>query len=446
MISTIGSAPAQGLTVLFAPAHTRIDESEGGSEYYWSYKLIECLALDHGVQCIALTIQPRVERELPGVRFVSVEPDGQLPVSSLDSLRFHLRCYAVTRRILSSRQRVDIVHHMLPFGFRSTFNVLALWRHHSDPPLVIGPLQAPLSFSAPDERQVAVRDLSNQSRATLEHRPRATLERHRQMPPLSTFVTTPALSILSAQTLRHAAARVTTSERAAHLYRSYTGLSDSEDFTVISPGVDTDQFAPSPVRDANVRDQRGDGIIRIVAVGYLIQRKAFDVLIGAIAELVKAQVRVRLYLVGDGPARAELENLTHRLGIENYVTFAGHVAHNSIEEVYQQSDIFCSTSRSEGFSTVCLEALACGLPIVATPTGGFRDVLCRHDVGRLVPFDAVDRLAKTLAELATQAPLRTALGQRARQVAVQEYDWHIIAHRYLTLYNTVLQPAATGKM
>lgn len=426
MVSTTGNPSRQTLTVLFAPAHIRIDESEGGSEFYWSYKLIERLALDHGVQCIALTIQAHVAHELPGVRFVSVDPGGQLPVSNVNSLRFHLRCYATARRILASGQHVDIVHHMLPFGFRSTFNVLALRRHQADPPMVIGPLQAPLSFAQADEKRIAVRDLPDQTTSIQISR--------RSIPPLSTFVTGPILSALSARTLRHAAARITTSERAARLYRSYTGL---EDFLVIPPGVDTDQFAPSSIRDTHTRRQQDDGTVRIVAVGYLIRRKSFDVLIRAIAEVIKARVQVRLCLVGDGPARAELEALVCQLGIENHVTFAGRVAHGSIAEVYRESDIFCSTSRSEGFSTVCLEALACGLPIVATPTGGFREVLSCHDVGRLAPFGGVDQLALALIELATQARLRAALSQRAREVAVREYDWRIIARRYLSIYNTV---------
>jgi len=430
--STMGNPLGRQLTVLFAPAHIRIDESEGGSEFYWSYKLIERLALDHDVQCIALTIQPHVEHQLPGVRFMSVEPGGRLPTSNLDSLRFHLRCYGLARRVLASGEHVDVIHHMLPFGFRSTFNMLALRRHHADPPMVIGPLQAPLSFGGADEKGVSVRDLSERSSPVAS--------RLHSIPPLSTFITTPALSMLSAQTLRHATARVTTSERAARLYRSYTGL---EDFSVISPGVDTDQFTSDSMQSITTRRQQGDGAIRIVAVGYLIRRKAFDVLIEAIAVLVKAGVQVRLCLVGEGPARPELESLVRWLGVESYVTFAGHVAHSSIRDVYRASDIFCSTSRSEGFSTVCLEALACGLPIVATPTGGFREILCHHDVGRLISFGAVDELAQTLAELIMHPQLRTTMGQRAREVAVREYDWRIIAQRYLSIYNTVLQPIKT---
>lgn len=428
--------PQGRLTVLFAPAHTRVDDSEGGSEYYWSYKLIERLAADHGVACIALTIQPRIEHDVPGVRFVSVAPGGSLPVGSMDSLRFHLRCYAAARRILADGQRIDLIHHMLPFGFRSTFNVLALRRRRGDPPIVVGPLQAPLSYTDADEGQVAVRDLTGRGMGA------ASMGRYkRTTPPLSTLVTMPVLSALSARTLRHAAARVATSERAARLYRAYTGL---DKFDIIPPGVDTDAFTPATTHRANFESGRRGEPIRLVAVGYLIHRKAFDVLIKATAELVASQLPVHLYLVGEGPARPELETLAHQLGIVDYVSFVGHVPHNSIARVYRDADIFCSTSRSEGFSTVCLEALSCGLPVVATPTGGFREVLDRHDVGRLVPFDAVGPLAQALADLVKRDDARAALGQRAREVAVREYDWRIISNRYLSVYNRALQRDSTA--
>jgi glycosyltransferase involved in cell wall biosynthesis len=417
---------ASPLTVLFAPAHTLIDEAEGGSEYYWPYKLIERLALDHGVRIIALTIQPRVTHPLPGVEFVSVSPGGGLPTSNLGRLLFHLRCYVTARHLLAGQRRIDVIHHMLPFGYRATFNLLALGRHCADPPIVIGPLQPPHSRDGGDERRIFARDFSAC--------PSPGAPRRQPGPSVFSLVTLPVLAALQGGTLRRCAALVAVSARAARLYRPFAV---GENLTVIPPGVDTEVFTPREASsDAAPTDQTRPVVI--LAVGYFVQRKAFDVLITAIAHLARRGATVNLRLVGDGPQRAALEDLVDRLGIGGVVTFTGRVPHAAIVHEYHRADLFCSPSFSEGFATVCLEALACGLPIVATPAGGFRDVLCRHDVGTLVGFGAVEELAAALGRLVADRSLRESLGRRARAVAVDEYDWRIVARRYLALYQHVL--------
>lgn len=410
-------------TILFAPAHTLIDETQGGSEYYWPYKLIERLALDHGVRVIALTIQPHVEHTPPGVRFVSVDPGGPLPTSNLDRLRFHLRVYRKARKILVEDASIDIVHHMLPFGFRATFNVLALCHRRTDPPIVFGPLQPPLSFTGDDEALVALRDFSG----AMDGVPASG---HRRASPLSTFATLPVLSALSAATLHRADVLVAISERAARLYSSFA---DRDDLAVIPPGVDTNAFTSSPARE-RVEATNGDPPVEVVAIGYLMQRKAFDVLIRAVGRLVAQGLPVHLRLIGEGPARGQLEDLIRQMGVERQVTLAGRVPHHAMAHEYRRADIFCSTSLSEGFATVALEALACGLPVVATPAGGFREVLSQDRVGTLVRFGDVDGLTVALAELITNRALRESMGRAARTLAVQEYDWSVIAARYLALY------------
>lgn len=418
-------------TILFAPAHVMIDDSRDGSEYHLPYKLMERLALDFGVRIIALTVQAHVERPLPNVQFVSVNAGGSLPVTNQERLLFHLRVAATARRILAETPTIDLIQHMYPFGFRATFNLLALLRRRTDPPVIIGPLQAPLSFVGSDETGVAVRDFSEVGKPP---------SRHRRAPvAVSTLVTTPVLATLSTQTLRRAAALVTYSERTSRLYQSLIG---PKSMSVIPPGIDTQLFSP---RDEDADPARaveeGRREIVIVAVGYLVQRKAFDILIKSVAELVRRDLPVHLRLVGDGPARNELENLARQLGIEKQVTFTGLVPHDSIAHEYHKADIFCSTSLSESFSLVGLEAMACGLPVVATPTGFFRDALQHGQAGILVGFGAVGKLAEALALLIQNPSMRQALGLQGRELAVQEYDWRVIAQRYMSLYHHVVPHA-----
>ncbi len=428
------------LTVLFAPAHVLVDATKEGSEYYWPYKLIEYLALDHGMRIVALTVSARVDHALPNVEFVSVDPAGPLPMSNLERLHFHLRVYATARRILGTGQRFDVVHHMLPFGFRATFNLLALLPRRGDPPLVIGPLQSPLSYTGPDEARVAARDFSVRE----DEAP----ARRRAVPPLSTFVTIPVLSALSTQTLRRAKALVMISEQAERLYGSLLSAKDKggagngksargASLPIIPAGVDTREFTP-------VEPEPDDGVsapgrpIEIVAVGYLMRRKAFDVVIRAVARLVASGVLVHLRLVGEGPQRARLERLAVELAVADHVTFAGLISHHTIVHEYRRADIFCSMSLSESFSIVGLEAMSCGLPILATPTGFFREVLRREQVGLAVRFGDDEGLATALRRLAADSSARQDMGRRARKLAVREYDWRVVAARYAALYHQVV--------
>lgn len=428
------------LTILFAPAHTLVDSSQEGSEYYWAYKLIERLALDYGVRVIALTVQARIERPLPGVEFVSVDPGAPLPVGNLERLRFHLRVFAAARRVLRREPSIDVVHHMLPFGFRGTFNVLALLGRRRRPPIVIGPLQPPLAYNAGDELAVSVRDFSAATTsAALASSPPIALRR--ALPPLSAFVTTPILSLLSGETLRRADALVAISDRAMQAYRTFA---PSRRFDVIPVGVDTGVFTPrqrmaKPVISIDAASPSTHTPVTVVAVGYLVQRKAFDVIIKAIASVIAEGYSIRLRLVGDGPARGYLEALVRELGIDRSVTFAGRIPHGKIVAQYHAADIFCSSSRSEGFATVALEALACGLPIVATPAGGFRELLRQRDVGTLVGFGDVTGMGEALTRLVADPALRAAQGRRGRDLAVEQYDWSVVAGHYMRLYERLAQ-------
>jgi glycosyltransferase involved in cell wall biosynthesis len=139
-----------------------------------------------------------------------------------------------------------------------------------------------------------------------------------------------------------------------------------------------------------------------------------------------------------------LEALARQVGIERFVSFAGLIPHSDIMREYHQADIFCSTSLSESFSVVGLEAMACGLPVIATPTGFFREALRHEEVGMLVRFGAVDDLAAALRRLIMDRTLREAMGRRARELAVREYDWSIVARQYFALYQSIASRKIRG--
>jgi glycosyltransferase involved in cell wall biosynthesis len=151
--------------------------------------------------------------------------------------------------------------------------------------------------------------------------------------------------------------------------------------------------------------------LRIVSVGSMEHRyKGFDVLLDAVAELVRGGVEARVELVGDGRLRRELEGQAERLGLCARVCFLGRLPSGSaIRAALDRASMFVLASRQEGLPRVLLEAMARGLPAIASGVGGVGELLPREDLVR--PGDAGD-LASRLRAAAAQAGRRARAGAR----------------------------------
>jgi len=137
--------------------------------------------------------------------------------------------------------------------------------------------------------------------------------------------------------------------------------------------------------------------LQLVSVGRLAAHKGHDDALRALAELARAGVDARLTFVGDGPRRAEMQQLATALGVESQVEFAGE---RDPRPALQQADLFILPSHHEGFSNALLEAMASGLPVVATDAGGTAEALGDAGGGRLVQPRAPAALAQALIDLA----------------------------------------------
>lgn len=170
---------------------------------------------------------------------------------------------------------------------------------------------------------------------------------------------------------------------------------------VVYQGVDDALFSPGSSMEARRRlgiPERGKVL---VSIGSLIPVKGIDVLLEAMARLVVREPDVRLYLVGDGTGRRDLEKLTTKLGLERTVRFVGRVDQAGLPDWYRAADLSVLASRSEGVPNVLRESLACGIPFVATRVGGVSEIAAGTDC-RLVPADdpgaLADAIAASLAE------------------------------------------------
>jgi glycosyltransferase involved in cell wall biosynthesis len=201
---------------------------------------------------------------------------------------------------------------------------------------------------------------------------------------------------------------------------------------VIPNGVDTDEFAPPPSR-------RRDGAVRVICVARLIPRKGIADLLQAIADLRGSNRDVELDVVGDGPLLAELRVRAQALGIASAVRWHGHVEHHLLPPLYTAADIFAQPSLHEGMSNTALEALAAGLPLVLSDTGGSAELV--SDNGLIVPPQNVSQLVAALARLIDDPDQRLAMGRRSRARALQK-SWSSVAMRYVACYEAIQLRAA----
>ncbi|MBC8075798.1 MAG: glycosyltransferase, partial [Chloroflexales bacterium] len=182
------------------------------------------------------------------------------------------------------------------------------------------------------------------------------------------------------------------------------------------------------------------GRTRLVAVGRLHPQKGTDVLLRAVAQMCAAGIDVECVLVGEGEEGARLKALAHALGLGERAIFAGRVA-NPFAWL-KTAQIFVLPSRWEPFGIALIEAMAMGLPVVASATDGARSIVTHEVDGLLVPAGDVGALAEALSALARTPALRHALGERGRERA-QHYDAALVAARYQQALEPLLQaPAA----
>jgi glycosyltransferase involved in cell wall biosynthesis len=177
----------------------------------------------------------------------------------------------------------------------------------------------------------------------------------------------------------------------------------------------------------------------ILFLGVLHPKKGPDVLIKAMPQIISKVPNAELLVAGDGVMKEYLEALVNKLGINRYVKFVGFVEDNIKPMYYKAADVFClpSTMTTESFGIVNLEAMACGVPIVASKIGGIPDVVKDRENGLLVPPKDTSTLASMIIYLLENEGLRKKMGGNARK-KVENYSWEKIAEMTEKVYEQVV--------
>ncbi len=159
--------------------------------------------------------------------------------------------------------------------------------------------------------------------------------------------------------------------------------------------------------------------VRIVAAGRLHPKKGFDTLIRAVGKLRSYGLDVTCKIAGEGDERSKLEALIAELDLDDMVSLVGWTA--DVSGFLATGDLFAFPSHQEGFPLTLLEAMAVGLPVVATEIDGPLEILKDGRTGRLTPDDDPDRLAEALAEVIADPAAARAMGQAARALMMADY-------------------------
>ena len=202
---------------------------------------------------------------------------------------------------------------------------------------------------------------------------------------------------------------------------------------LVENGVDLKVWSPPD------RPPPAEGPTRFVFLGRLIDWKAVDLLLEAFAR-VQAPILPHLEIIGDGPMRSALQAQVRDLRLDNRVQFAGWQPQLECARQLRDADALVLPSIYECGGAVVLEAMACGLPVIATEWGGPADYL-DDSCGILVPPASRDALisgfADAMSRLAASPSLRTSLGRASRERVVREFDWEHKVDKMLAVYRHV---------
>ncbi|HEY2067200.1 MAG TPA: glycosyltransferase [Gemmatimonadaceae bacterium] len=250
------------------------------------------------------------------------------------------------------------------------------------------------------------------------------------------------LQLANAVAFRMAGAVLTNSAQVARSVREVEGVPEARVWTVTN-FVDEEAFTPLPEDErARLRREWGvpAGAAVVGCVARLVPVKNHALLVEAFAELRRRNRAVHLVLIGDGECRDALTAQVRALGIEHAVAFVGEL--RSGGNHHRAFDVSALVSLSEGFPNTLIEAMAAGVPAVATAVGGSVDAVVDGVTGLLVPAERADALTAALQRLVDDSTLRESFGGAARDRAWATYRAGAVVQSLESMYDALLARAA----
>lgn len=249
----------------------------------------------------------------------------------------------------------------------------------------------------------------------------------------------PALRPRLSRTLKSAARVFSVSDSLRRLAIELGAAPDKTE--VVGNGIDTACFHPVDRAAARARFGLPDSAKVLISVGGLVERKGMHRVIEVLPALLKHHSDLHYLIVGgaspEGDNRAELTAQVARLGLAGRVHLLGALPSDELKWPLSASDVFVLATRNEGWANVFLEAMACGLPVVSTDVGGNAEVVCRDELGTIVPFGD---------SLALQQALDAALNKNWDHSTILDYardnHWDKRVAQLLRAYENLIDHAS----
>lgn len=401
------------MNILFSPAHYYVSDYLG-TEVSWPFYALEALA-QQGHEIWAICGYCDNVGKLPANVHLTVIYPGKRGRNALvewrRKLNFYWRVAVETRRIMKE-QNIDVVHHFAPISPQSP-NLSALRGELKKVPFTIGPAMIP---------PLRHGELSSGLGVRADWRLGLTAG-------LLKLIERPAFA-LHRRTLKKADLIFATTDEAAAYYRRFV----PHDKVQVEP-------AGIKISTYEVKNKTHNPRI-ILALSYLTPRKGVDVLIKAFPLVLKRHPKARLWIVGDGPSRAELAKLADETGLADKIRFWGFIKNTNVGRYYAEAGIFCSPTRYEPFGQTLLEAMAAGLPIVASHTGAVPTIIS-PDVGLTFPVDDVDKLAQRLINLLGNKDMMDRMGRAGVARVKDKYSWSNIMTDYVAAWRCLISAKKT---
>lgn len=203
---------------------------------------------------------------------------------------------------------------------------------------------------------------------------------------------------------------------------------------VVHYGLDPTEFAPAHVPPE-------DGVVRIISVGSLFEKKGHGYLIDACAQLAERRIPFRCSIVGDGSVRSALQARIDQHNLGDRVSLLGAKTQAEVKDLYRHSDIFalaCVVARSgdcDGMPNVLLEAMSMQIPVITTPVAGIPELVHDGETGLLVPERDAHALARAMERLINDESLRHEMGRRGREAVLAGFDIHQTAAQLAAVFH-----------
>lgn len=204
-------------------------------------------------------------------------------------------------------------------------------------------------------------------------------------------------------------------------------FSPKHNIEIISNGVDTELFYPAKNKDSNSE-------IQLLFISRLMPQKGIDTLIKACNVLHQRGItNYKLTIVGEGHLKGLMFSLIEQYGIREKINYLGWKDLDELPDVYRKADVFILPSVMEGMPSVVLQAMASGLPIIASRVKGFEEVLEENVNGLFAEYNNPGQFANAIEKLIESESLRKSMSQKSIEKS-RQFSWESIAKQYLELY------------